>query len=81
MSGENLFYGVCQQAKVYCSWDLTKDRIEYIDEDTYVSKLADVSLISAVGLDDMILTPSMVATDENPNISRKHLFHSFSTRK
>ena len=65
MPEENLFYGYCYEAKYNCAWDDEKDRLTFVDEATYISKLSEVNMIAATGLDDMTLTMEVTESSEN----------------
>lgn len=71
MPSEVLFYGYCNQAKYFCTWDINTNRIGYIDEAAYNINLSDMNTISASGLDDMTLTLEPSATSEDPTIARE----------
>ena len=68
---EATFYGYCNDLKYFCSMELLSNRISYLDEATYNSKLSDLNMVSATNLDDMTLTPSSVDTSDDPDIGRK----------
>ena len=68
LPSSSLFYGHCLQAKAYCTFDLDKMRATFIEESDYTSKLNDLSMISATGLDDMSLTYDAEESSEDPTI-------------
>ena len=73
MPNEGFFYAYCNQAKYYCTWDITTNRIGFIDESAYNANLSNLNIVSASGLDDMTLTIDPVASSEDPAIARKFI--------
>ena len=72
--GDNLFYGYCNKAQVYCVWNPKRtELLEYIDEATFQEKQLHVDTISAAGLDDMELKHSSTIESEKADIGRKKL--------
>ena len=77
MPDEGLFYGYCQKAKYYCTWNVHTDMVLYVEESTYIEKLTEVNMISASGIDDMTLGIEATVSNEDPNIGCKIFFMFF----
>ena len=72
--GDNLFYGYCNKAQVYCVWNPKRtELLEYIDEATFQEKQLHVDTITAAGLDDMELKHSSTIESEKADIGCKDL--------
>ena len=70
---EKIFYGYCNKATVYCSWDNQKRQIVYLAESDYITKQNSMETVGAIGLDDMSLGDTTEESD-NVNIGRKYYF-------
>jgi len=66
-----LFYGYCNKARYYCTWDINTNCIGFVEESAYNVNLSNMNTVSALGLDDMTLTMDPAETSEDPTIARK----------
>ena len=68
---EELFYGYCNKATVYCSWDNQKRHIVYLAESDYITKQNSMETVAAIGLDDMSIGIAVQESSDNVNIGCK----------